>query len=157
MLTVFAVALKDIYGLNELQIGLCYLPCGVATIMSSLINGRQLDFFFRREERRVGGDYRTHKEFRIEITRIRYVTRAGSLQKATDYRCLYPLIAIHCIAAIGLGWSLQARTPLAVVLVFMFFVGLGTGSISTATIYGQVSRALVMCADCKDILPGKGT
>lgn len=78
MLTVFAVALKDKYGLNELQIGLCYLPSGVGSILSSLINGRQLDYFFRREERRVGGDYRTHKEFRIEITRIRWVGRERS-------------------------------------------------------------------------------
>lgn len=78
VLTVFAVALKDKYGLNELQIGLCYLPSGVGSILSSLINGRQLDYFFRREERRVGGDYRTHKEFRIEITRIRWVGRERS-------------------------------------------------------------------------------
>lgn len=126
---MFSTALKDKYGLNELQIGLCYLPSGVGTILASVLNGRQLDYYFRREERRVGGDYRTHSEFRIEKTRI---------------RCLYPFVATQCLAAIGLGWSLQARAHLAVVLVCMFLVGLGGGSINTATIYGQ------------DILPGKG-
>lgn len=43
-----------------------------------------------------------------------------------------------------MGWCLQAKAPLAATLVLQFLVGLGTGTIGTATVYGQ------------DILPGKG-
>ncbi|BEI95796.1 hypothetical protein CcaverHIS631_0107450 [Cutaneotrichosporon cavernicola] len=130
LLTVFSTALKDSYHLSELQIGLCYLPGGAGTITSALLNGKQLDWYYQREERRVGGEHRKKPDtFRLELTRI---------------RCMYPFMAVFCSAAIALGWCLQARAPLAATLVMQFLVGLGTGTISTATIYGQ------------DILPGKG-
>jgi hypothetical protein len=37
-----------------------------------LVNGRQLDWYFKKEEARAGGDYRKKGEqFRIDITRLR--------------------------------------------------------------------------------------
>ncbi|KAL8291258.1 hypothetical protein RQP46_002236 [Phenoliferia psychrophenolica] len=72
VLTVYSTALLDTYHLTELQIGLCYLPSGLGSICSSLLNGRQLDYYYRKEEARVGGDYRKKPdEFRIHLTRIR--------------------------------------------------------------------------------------
>jgi hypothetical protein len=119
-----------VYGLSELYIGLCYLPSGAGAILTTFLNGRQLDYYYRKEERRVGGDYRKRPDdFRVELARI---------------RCLYPFISVLVLAAIGLGWALRYKAPLAVTLVLQFFVGLGTGTIGTATVYGQ------------DILPGKG-
>lgn len=111
------------------MIGLCYLPGGAGTIISALLNGKQLDFYYQREERRAGGDHRKSDAFRLERTRI---------------RCMYPFITVFCIAAIGLGWCLQMRAHLAATLIMQFLMGLGTGTVSTATIYGQ------------DVLPGKG-
>lgn len=130
LLTVFSTALKDSYGLNELQIGLCYLPGGAGTIMSALLNGKQLDWYYQREERRVGGEHRKKPDtFRLELTRI---------------RCMYPFMTVFCTAAVAVGWCLHARAHLAATLFMQFLVGLGTGTVSTATIYGQ------------DVLPGKG-
>jgi len=84
--------LKDTYHLNDLKIGLCYLyvfssgskkgvscltscrPSGFGALTASLINGRQIDWYYRREEKRVGGDYRKKpQEFRIELTRLRCI------------------------------------------------------------------------------------
>jgi hypothetical protein len=49
-------------------------PSGIGTICSALTNGRLIDYYYRREERRVGGDYRKKgEEFRLEITRFRIV------------------------------------------------------------------------------------
>ncbi|EIW69113.1 hypothetical protein TREMEDRAFT_31494 [Tremella mesenterica DSM 1558] len=129
-LTVYSTALKDSYGLSELKIGLCYLPSGIGSVCSSLLNGRQIDYYYRREERRVGGDYRKKgEEFKIEYTRL---------------RCIIPFMALFIVAATALGWCLEAKAPLAATLVVNFFVGLGTGTINTATVYGQ------------DLKPGQG-
>lgn len=122
-LTLFSTALKNSYGLSELKIGLCYLPSGIGSIISSQLNGRQLDYYFRREERRVGGDYRAKpEEFNIEKTRI---------------RCLYPFAICSCIATIAQGWCLQAKANLGATLVMNFLVGLGSGTIGSVTVYGQ--------------------
>lgn len=130
MLVVFSTALKDGYGLSELQIGLCYLPGGAGTIASALVNGQLLDRVYRREEVRAGGDFRRcPRTFRLERTRL---------------RCMYPFAVLFVAACTALGWCLQARAPLAAVLAVQFCVGLGTGTTSMATIYGQ------------DVLPGKG-
>ncbi|ODO09248.1 hypothetical protein I350_02848 [Cryptococcus amylolentus CBS 6273] len=129
-LTLFSTALKDKYGLSEIKIGLCYLPCGVGTIVSSQLNGRLLDYYFRREERRVGGDYRQKPEqFNIERTRI---------------YCLIPFTILAVASMTAQGWCLEVKAPLAATLVMNFLVGLGSGVIATATIYAQ------------DISPGKG-
>ncbi|WVQ62951.1 uncharacterized protein L199_001100 [Kwoniella botswanensis] len=130
ILTVYSTALKDTYKLTELQIGLCYLPSGLGTICSAQLNGRQIDYWFRKEEKRVGGDYRKKpQEFDIEYTRI---------------RCLAPFATLFLCAVTSLGWCLQVKAPLAATLVVNFFMGLGTGTIGTATVYGQ------------DLKPGKG-
>lgn len=130
VLVVFSTALKDNYGLSELHIGLCYLPGGAGTIASALVNGQLLDRVYRREEARVGGDFRKcPTTFRLERTRL---------------WCMYPFALLFIVACIGLGWCLQAKAHLAAVLVMQFFVGFGTGTTSMATIYGQ------------DVLPGKG-
>lgn len=89
-----------------------------------------MDWVYQREEARVGGDFRKcPTTFRLERCRL---------------RCMYPFALLFMTACIALGWCLQAQAPLPAVLVMMFFMGLGTGTTSMATIYGQ------------DILPGKG-
>ncbi|WRT65469.1 uncharacterized protein IL334_002412 [Kwoniella shivajii] len=130
ILTVYSTALKNTYGLSELKIGLCYLPSGVGTICSAQLNGRQIDYYFRKEEKRVGGDYRKKpNEFDIEYTRL---------------RCIAPFTVLFLVSVTALGWCLQAKAPLPATLVVNFFMGLGTGTIGTATVYGQ------------DVKPGKG-
>ncbi|WVQ73805.1 hypothetical protein IAR50_003386 [Cryptococcus sp. DSM 104548] len=129
-LTLFSTALKDKYGLSVIKIGLCYLPCGIGTIVSSQLNGRQLDYYFRREERRVGGDYRQKPDqFNIERCRL---------------YCLIPFTVLALVAMTAQGWCLEVKAPLAATLVMNFFVGLGSGVIASTTIYAQ------------DIAPGKG-
>ncbi|WVQ94439.1 hypothetical protein IAU59_001518 [Kwoniella sp. CBS 9459] len=130
ILTVYSTALKESYGLSELKIGLCYLPSGIGTIISAQLNGQQLDYWFKKEERRVGGDYRKKPDtFDIELTRI---------------RCLASFCLMFLSSVTALGWCLQVKAPLAATLVVNFFMGLGTGTVGTATVYGQ------------DIAVGKG-
>ncbi|ODN98058.1 hypothetical protein I350_07700 [Cryptococcus amylolentus CBS 6273] len=129
-LTLLSTALKDSYGLNEIKIGLAYLPLGLGTIISSQLNGRQLDYYYRKEESRVGGDYSSKPhQFNTEWTRI---------------RCLIPFAVCSCLATIGQGWCLEKHVHLAPTLIFNFFVGLGSGTVGSITVYAQ------------DVKPGKG-
>jgi hypothetical protein len=49
-----------------------YRPAGIGTICAALTLGRLLDRSYRREEARVGGDYRKRGEdFNIELARFR--------------------------------------------------------------------------------------
>ncbi|WWD16739.1 hypothetical protein CI109_101170 [Kwoniella shandongensis] len=129
-LTVYSTALKNSYHLSEIKIGLCYLPSGIGTVIASLINGRQIDYYYRLEERRVGGGFRDKpNEFNVDWTRL---------------RCIIPFSILFLVAATAQGWCLEAKAPLAATLVVNFFVGLGSGTIGTVTVYGQ------------DLVTGKG-
>ncbi|WVQ77779.1 hypothetical protein IAR50_007469 [Cryptococcus sp. DSM 104548] len=129
-LTLLSTALKDSYKFNEIKIGLAYLPLGLGTIISSQLNGRQLDYYYRKEEARVGGDYSSKPhQFKTELTRI---------------RCLIPFAVCSCLATIGQGWCLEKHVHIAATLVFNFFVGLGSGTVGSITVYAQ------------DVKPGKG-
>ncbi|ORY24562.1 major facilitator superfamily domain-containing protein [Naematelia encephala] len=129
-LTLFSTALKNTYNLSELKIGLSYLPNGCGSICASLLNGRQIDFYYRREKRRVGGSHREKPhEFRLEWTR---------------FRCIIPFMSVFLAACIGQGWCLAKHAPLAATLVLGFFVGLGSATLNPAGVYAQ---------DCS---PGRG-
>ncbi|ODO09660.1 hypothetical protein I350_01873 [Cryptococcus amylolentus CBS 6273] len=129
-IALYSTALKDQYGFSEIKIGLCYLPCGFGTILSTILNGKQLDYYFRREERRVGGDYNSHPHtFNIERCRL---------------YCFIPYTVVGLVAMTAQGWCLEAGAPLGALLVVNFFVGLGMGVVTTSTMYAQ------------DICPNKG-
>ncbi|KAI9760273.1 MAG: hypothetical protein M4579_001787 [Chaenotheca gracillima] len=104
---------QEIYGFNNLQLGLCYLPfgagCGVATILA----GRVMDHNYKRVarknnftiDRRRGDDLRN---FPIEKARIQVI---------------WPLLWIGCAATLCYGWVLWKETNLAVPLILQFIVG----------------------------------
>ena len=89
--TIFSTLLRDTYGSSEIIIGLCYLfapvhvitgislmthcsPHGFGAGISSLVTGRIIDIYYRRETKRVGGDHRAQpEEFRLERTRFKIV------------------------------------------------------------------------------------
>lgn len=46
-------------------------PGGAGLVITALINGRLVDYFYRKEEKRVGGDFRKKAEdFRLERSRF---------------------------------------------------------------------------------------
>lgn len=46
-------------------------PAGIGTVIMALTIGRLSDYYYRKEEKRVGGDYRRKgDEFRLERTRF---------------------------------------------------------------------------------------
>ncbi len=122
---------SDIYALNELQIGLCYLPYGVGCCIAAIAQGRLLDWNYRRTARAIGFtiDYRRGDDlaaFPIERARL---------------QPLVPMVVLGVGTVVGYGWVLEqhGRVPLAVPLILLFFVGL--------TIVGAFSIVMTLIMD----------
>lgn len=117
--------ISEIYHYDELVLGLCYLPTGFATMVSSIAQGFLLDWNYRRTARKLGfkvdkkrGD--DLRNFPIERVRIQIIT---------------PCVFLGMVAYIGFGWALEVQTHVAVPLVCSFFIGLFiTGSFQVINI-----------------------
>lgn len=113
--------LRDIYGLNDLQIGLCYLPYGLGCCVAAVVQGYILDWNYRRIARGIG--------FTINLRRgddlARFPIEKARLQPVV------PMVAAGAAVIVAYGWVLQRETPLEGPLVLLFVVGLCvTGSFS---------------------------
>lgn len=115
VLTIMSSNLVDQYGVGQLQVGLCYLPYGVACCLTTVLQGRILDWNYHRIARNIGfavdrrrGDNLRH--YPIELCRLQVAS---------------PTVLAGVAAMVGYGWTLEARTGIAVPLVMTFFIGLG--------------------------------
>jgi len=115
----------DIYGFNELQIGLCFIPFGVGSFLAPIINGKLLDWNFRRVARQAG----------IKIDKSRAsALKDFPLEKARIH-VAWPMVMVGAIACICYGWLIEAETNLAAPLVFQFIMGLAfSGSFNVMSV-----------------------
>ncbi|CAI7569748.1 unnamed protein product [Penicillium glandicola] len=102
-----------LYGFNELQIGLCFLPFGVSSCLGAVLYGKVIDYNYKRTAHKLGflvdrkkGD--NLRSFPIERTRLLTV---------------FPVMAIGIAAFIPYGWVLQQRVHLAAPLALQFIIG----------------------------------
>ncbi|RAL59640.1 hypothetical protein DID88_006499 [Monilinia fructigena] len=105
---------KEIYGFNDLQIGLCYLPFGSGCALASFINGKMLDRNYKKIARDIGfsidrkrGDNLRH--FPIERARLEII---------------WPLLVVGLSCYLCYGWVLEKNANLAAPLILQFFLGL---------------------------------
>lgn len=114
----FVAAMPDIwqgiYGWNDWQTGLAYLPRGIGIIVGSFLTGKLMDYNYRVTARSAGWDdskKATGEEllqFSIERSRSR-----GS----------YVGLVVSTATMVGYGWALQKRAHPAVALVLQFMQG----------------------------------
>ena len=130
--TSLPVLFGDIYGFNDLQIGLCYIPYGSGCAVASLLCGKLIDINYKRMAKinnitidRKGGD--DLRYFPIEKARV---------------QVMYPLLALGIAALGAYGWVLQVEAPLAVPLVLQFIIG-----------FCLVGSYNVMCIMLVDLYP----
>ncbi|KAK4555617.1 hypothetical protein LTR86_007370 [Recurvomyces mirabilis] len=112
------VLYKDIYNLNTLDIGLCYITMGVGSLTSALTMGHAVDWNFRRHAKRLGivitkGKQQDLSDFPIERVRLEVVV---------------PGHVIGTLAILAFGWTLSYRTNLAGPEVALFFIGFGVST-----------------------------
>lgn len=105
---------KAIYGYNDLEIGLCYLPYGAGCFIAAIGQGYMLDWYYRRTAKKIGftvdrkrGD--DLSKFPIEKVRI---------------LPMYGFVAVGLSAMVAYGFILELRPSVAAPLVLHFIIGL---------------------------------
>ena len=103
----------DIYGLNELQIALCFLPISAGSLFSAFTTGRLVNYNYRRHAKRTN--------FPLVLTKRQDLT-TFPIERARIEVAL-PLCYLGAAVVIVYGWVLHTRTSLAGPLVLLFFIG----------------------------------
>ncbi|KAI0101522.1 chloramphenicol resistance protein [Nemania sp. FL0031] len=109
-----ATQFQQIYGYDELTLGLLYLPIGGSTTIASIGGGFVADWNFRRIAKKLG----------VRIDRKRGNDMATFPVEKARIQLILPLIFIGAGAIIGYGWALERQASVAVPLVLSFFIGL---------------------------------
>lgn len=115
---------NELYGLNDLQIGLCYIPFGLGASIASILNGKLLDYNYRRLAKRsnfplVKNRHTDLRDFPIERARLQIA---------------FPMLTIGSLCILAFGWVLNFEIHLAAPTIILFFMGLTlTGAFNTAS------------------------
>ena len=135
------VPLQDVirrqYNFNDLQVGLCYIPFSVGSIVGSTIVGKLLNWNYARvaksigvaPDRKRGDDLR---KFPIERARL---------------DLMWPWTTLAVAMIIAWGWVVSSGTSLAAPLVVLFFAGAGLS--------GPVSILTTLLVDLYPMNPGR--
>ena len=127
-----SASFHDVYGFNDVQVSLIFIPIGVGGIASSLVMAKLIDWNFKRHERHLSTPAReaadlTH--FPIEQARLELGL---------------PLYLASATLVTAYGWLLQSRAPIAGPVVVLF----ATSAVLTASM--QVLSTLMV-----DLWPGR--
>lgn len=112
--TSIPVIFESVYGFNDLQIGLAYLPGGFGVIIGAFCTGRLMDHNYKVIAARLG-----HKIDKIKGDDINIFP----IEKARTRLSLF-LLAIHTATLIGYGWATSTHPHCAVPLVLQALLGL---------------------------------
>nr|QTE76005.1 ScyR5 [Scytalidium album] len=104
---------KEIYNLNDLQIGLTFIPISLGTILSAFANGYLVDWNFRRIAHQEGlpvlkGKKQDVSSFPIERARLQIAL---------------PMLFFAAALIVAYGWVLDMRFPILVPLALLFLIG----------------------------------
>lgn len=135
------IPLQDVirrqYHFNDLQVGLCYIPFAVGSIVGAIVVGRLLNWNYARVAKSIGvsadkkrGDDLRH--FPIERARL---------------DIMWPWTALAISTIIVWGWVVSSGTSLAGPLIILFLAGLGLS--------GPVSILTTLLVDLYPMSPGR--
>lgn len=101
--------------LSETTIGLCFLAMGGGMLVGSLVNGRVLDFEYRRARHNLERRAREDPEYDVPLEDV---TKDEHFPIEYARFRTVPIYFVICIAvAIGYGWALQSKVNIAVPLI----------------------------------------
>ncbi|KAH1556013.1 hypothetical protein KXX57_002011 [Aspergillus fumigatus] len=120
VMTGASTSFHEIYGFNDIQSSLMYIPIGAGGIVASFVTGPLVDWNFRRHARRAGLPVEKRKQsdlsnFNVERARLEVAL---------------PAFYICCVTMIAYGWVMNQKVNLAgpVILLFLFSLGLSCTS-----------------------------
>jgi MFS family permease len=113
------VPLQDVirkqYGFNDLQVGLCYIPFAIGSVLGAVIAGRMLNWNYARVAKSIG----------VSVDRKRGDDlRKFPIEKAR-LDLMWPPTILAIITIVVWGWVVDAGTSLAAPMVVLFFAGMG--------------------------------
>ncbi|KAG9048823.1 hypothetical protein FS837_011906 [Tulasnella sp. UAMH 9824] len=130
---VISALFQDAYPyLTETKIGLCFLPIGIAGVISGFLSGKIADRVYKADRTSYDANRKQQLETDRENTLKEEEEWAGDqfagfhVEKAR-LKLVFPHIAIMTASLIGFGWCLRAKVSLAGPLIFE--VGLGLSGI----------------------------
>lgn len=127
-------AFKAVYGFNDLQISLMFLPIGGGSLVSATTTGKMVDWNFRR--------YARLYNFPVEKNRQRDLTNFP-IEKARLQICL-PLFWIGAATIAGYGWMMDHHISIAGPIILLFILG-----------YCLIASSQVLNVILVDIFPGR--
>ena len=122
-----------IYGFNELELGLVYIPFGAGSLISAFTTGKAIDWNYRRHAKRHG----------FPLTRNRHQDLTNFPLEKARLEVALPLLYLGNAGCIAYGWTLEYRTNLSGPLILLFVFG-----------YGSMAAFQVMQILMVDINPG---
>lgn len=139
-LTALSTALSKEYSLDVAQVGLCYLPSGVCTLISIVTAGRYLNWNYKNKLR----DYRSwldQKRSELleahdnDLNVVQQIIEDDSQYTFNIFRArLQPAFVTLILSSSGFcayGWCITAKAPLAAVLCMSGFASLFSNCILT--------------------------
>ncbi|KAK3044562.1 hypothetical protein LTS18_000935, partial [Coniosporium uncinatum] len=101
------------YGLNDLHLGLAFLPFGLGCLIAPSLSGRLCDWNYRRHAARLG----------IPIDRRRGENMRFLPIEAIRLQIAAPMLVVGDAALLAYGWVMHARLHIAAPLVLHFVMG----------------------------------
>ncbi|CAD0109699.1 unnamed protein product [Aureobasidium uvarum] len=129
-----STAFRSVYGFDDMQVALMFIPFGVGGIISAFTTGKAVDWNYRRHAKLNGFPFIKNKqqdmtEFPLEKARLEIAM---------------PLFYLGALTILGYGWVMDKHVSLAGPIVLLFFMGYAL------TAAFQVYNILIV-----DIYPGK--
>ena len=129
-----STAFRRIYGFNDLQVSLMFLPIGVGGIISAFTTGKAVDWNYRRHA----------KIHNITVDKKRQQDLTNFPIERARLEIALPLFYLGAAAVLGYGWVMDTKVSLAGPIILLFIMGY---SITAAF---QVLNVLMV-----DIYPGR--
>lgn len=126
---------KNLYGFDDIQISLMFIPIGVGGLLSALTTGKVVDWNYRRHAKRHGlplikNKYQDLSNFPIEIARLQIAL---------------PLFVISAATVLAYGWTMIYQFTIAAPVILLLAMG-----------YSLIATYQVLNILMVDIYPGKG-
>ncbi|KAI1799567.1 MFS general substrate transporter [Daldinia bambusicola] len=157
--TVMPTQLAANYGFDEIKVGLMYLPMVGGSVMAAVVNGRLMNWNYRRHCKLQGVPFERSRQqdlsdFPIERARLEIGI---------------PMLALCILCVIAWGWAFEYHAHLAVPCVLLFLLGwavvgfsntlnvllvdVNVGSAGAATASNNLTRCLIGAASTAVIGP----
>ncbi|KAJ9485563.1 hypothetical protein VN97_g7790 [Penicillium thymicola] len=101
-----------IYDLDDLEIGLCFIPAGLGSLLSATANGVLVDWNYRRVRRNSG--QMVHKNQKQDI--IEFAIEQARLQIGV------PMTVLAAVSIVGYGLLISLQPPLLAALILVFLI-----------------------------------